>query len=442
MTARLARGHRGGIVSHLSASTRPDMPFNPTSKPGRNSPSAGAGVSPAALLMSEAAEARRAGRNNHALGLCRQVLQLEPSNLSALALSGEIYLTSGRKADAEPLLARAVSLNPGNPALQHMLGVALYQLDRADEAVKALRRSVELSRDNADAWSALGASLQRIDRLNEALEAYEQATSLNPGDATIWVNRASAAMRLKDWANADSATTRALSIDPANRRGLAYRAMALTETGRREAAAEILDYDNLTRIIDLNDADAGGDLAALNAELVDHVQRHPDLTYEPVLKATKGGSQTPDLLAGDKGPVARLEAIMRDKISGYISEADPARHPYLAHAPANWQLIMWGTCLNAQGRQAPHIHPGAWLSGVYYAALPPEMGKGGDQQDGWIEFGRGGDEFPTEAEPVTRMFEPKEGRLILFPSFMFHRTIPFDSTQPRVSIAMDVEPVR
>jgi hypothetical protein len=25
---------------------------------------------------------------------------------------------------------------------------------------------------------------------------------------------------------------------------------------------------------------------------------------------------------------------------------------------------------------------------------------------------------------------------------MFHRTIPFDSTQPRVSIAMDVEPVR
>lgn len=394
------------------------------------------------LLVRAAVAARRQGRNNEALRLSRQALELDGDNLAALSLAGEILLTAGRKVDAEPLLARAHALKPGDAVLAHMYGVALYQVDRPADAAEILARAVEIDPDNAQAHSALGAALQKIDRLEEAAAAHGRAAAIDPGNADIQVNLASAAMRLADWTGAAAATANALALNPAHRRALAYRAIALTELGQRDAAAAILDYDNLVRIIDFTDAEALGNLAGLNAALAAHVERHPQLTFEPVLKATTGGSQTPDLLAGERGPVARLEEMVRREIGRYIAEADWERHPCLGQAPSSWRLVMWGTYLRSQGRQAPHIHPGAWLSGVYYPALPPEMGPGAGRHDGWIEFGRGGDEFPATAEPVLRLLEPREGRLLLFPSFMFHRTYPFESAAPRVSIALDVEPAR
>ena len=35
-------------------------------------------------------------------------------------------------------------------------------------------------------------------------------------------------------------------------------------------------------------------------------------------------------------------------------------------------------------------------------------------------------------------FEPREGRMLMFPSFEFHRTIPFESSEQRISIAFDL----
>ena len=73
----------------------------------------------------------------------------------------------------------------------------------------------------------------------------------------------------------------------------------------------------------------------------------------------------------------------------------------------------------------PHIHPSAWLSGVYYVALPSSLGADDDGTAGWIEFGRPYWDFQIRAEPETRLIEPEEGLMLLFPSYMFHRTLPF-----------------
>ena len=414
------------------------MPFSPRHK--RSRPTAPGTSSVAALLVAEARAAAARGGFEEALRFCDQALTESPDDLAALSVGAELCLMRGLKEKALPLLARATQLQPDNGGLQYMYGVALFQMDRTQNAVRALEQATSLEPGNGQAWSALGASHQKLGNLQSALNAYEQATSLEPADADIWVNRSAVALRLKDWAGAEQATAHALDISPGHRRALTYQAIALTELGRRGEAAEILDFDNLMRRVDLGDHLPADDLDNLNKALVAHIEARPDLTFEPILKATKGGSQTQNLLAGPAGPVARLEAEVRRAVENYIADADPAQHPYLAFAPRKWRLIMWGTLLRRQGRQAPHIHPGAWLSGVYYAALPPEMAVA-QSDEGWIEFGRPGDEFPCEQEPVTRMIEPREGSLLLFPSYMFHRTIPFDSDQPRVSIAFDIEPV-
>ena len=38
------------------------------------------------------------------------------------------------------------------------------------------------------------------------------------------------------------------------------------------------------------------------------------------------------------------------------------------------------------------------------------------------------------------MVRPEEGMLIVFPSYIYHRTMPYGSDDPRISIAFDIGP--
>ena len=59
-------------------------------------------------------------------------------------------------------------------------------------------------------------------------------------------------------------------------------------------------------------------------------------------------------------------------------------------------------------------------------------------KSGWIEFGEPPEDFVCDRRPEVEIFKPEEGQMFLFPSYFYHRTIPFDSDEERVSIAFDV----
>ncbi len=87
------------------------------------------------------------------------------------------------------------------------------------------------------------------------------------------------------------------------------------------------------------------------------------------------------------------------------------------------------------GYQSAHIHPGGWLSGVIYLKVVPHLGK----NEGAIEFGlSGGNYFDTNSSTVTH--QPKEGDVILFPSSLHHKTIPFTTDEDRIIVSFDLMP--
>ena len=71
--------------------------------------------------------------------------------------------------------------------------------------------------------------------------------------------------------------------------------------------------------------------------------------------------------------------------------------------------------------------------------VPDVISDAGDGHDGWIEFGRPPDKYGV-ADPDVRLFRPEPGLMLLFPSDVYHRTIPFDGDGTRISIAFDVLP--
>ena len=98
--------------------------------------------------------------------------------------------------------------------------------------------------------------------------------------------------------------------------------------------------------------------------------------------------------------------------------------------------------MDARDHQSPHIHPAGWLSGVYYASVPKSIADGDPAHSGWLELGTPPSDLPPPERPLIRRFRPEPGLLVLFPSYLYHRTIPFEDDSPRISIAFDIEPVR
>lgn len=83
-----------------------------------------------------------------------------------------------------------------------------------------------------------------------------------------------------------------------------------------------------------------------------------------------------------------------------------ADHPFLRDPPRFNAIACWSVVLPGQGRHVPHIHPAAWLSGVYYSELPSAVEKK-DPTEGWIEFGTLPEIFVlTEKTPATNVMYP------------------------------------
>jgi hypothetical protein len=75
---------------------------------------------------------------------------------------------------------------------------------------------------------------------------------------------------------------------------------------------------------------------------------------------------------------------------------------------------------------------------VLYLVMPPRLP---GSPEGCIEFSTDGDGYPRQRAgfPV-QVVSPAVGDIVLFPSSLFHRTIPFNATEDRICIAFDVAP--
>jgi hypothetical protein len=76
---------------------------------------------------------------------------------------------------------------------------------------------------------------------------------------------------------------------------------------------------------------------------------------------------------------------------------------------------------------------------VCYLKVPASVVTGAGP-DGWLEFGRPPAWLAIRQPPLTIGLRPQPGLLAMFPSWYFHRTIPFTDDEERICVAFDVLP--
>ena len=104
--------------------------------------------------------------------------------------------------------------------------------------------------------------------------------------------------------------------------------------------------------------------------------------------------------------------------------------------PNKTRFTAWSV-IYEQGHQISHNHPDGWISGVFYLKVPDDL----LDNEGSIEFSiHGYDHKIIHNNFENYTYKPKEGDLLLFPSSLYHKTIPYQSKKDRVVVAFDLCP--
>lgn len=175
------------------------------------------------------------------------------------------------------------------------------------------------------------------------------------------------------------------------------------------------------------------------ATLADHLRALHVATSAPLDQSVRGGTQTDGNLLLRVDPVIRdLKARLLALVERHVAQLPPPKpdHPTLPHYRAPLRIAgSWSVRLQNAGFHTDHVHPQGWFSSALYLALPESLGRGEDNHAGWLSLGEVRDLVPGLA-PL-RLVEPKPGRLVLFPSTMWHGTRPFPAGE-RLTVAFDI----
>lgn len=337
----------------------------------------------------------------------------------------------------------AVEAQPDQRVLAREFARFLLAARQPEEALDLVRR-LRL-KDDLPALALMEAqALDDLDYPGQARIAYE-AMARGPLAAVPAFHNAFARhlLRAGDWQGAADRASESTRIAPTHQEGWAYLGTAWRLLG--DAREHWLcDYERLVANLRIEAPAGYGSLEDFLSALRSRLDDMHQAGREPVLQSLRGGSQTPGRLFGRQDPViGQLQAAIEQAIERWLPTLpEDASHPFLSRKANRLRMTgSWSVKLWSSGRHVNHIHPEGWMSSAFYVSLPPSVRQQpADGHAGHLQFGQPPDELGLDLAP-RRILRPEPGHLALFPSYLWHGTVPFEDEKPRMTVAFDMVPL-
>ncbi len=329
-------------------------------------------------------------------------------------------------------LRQAISTNPQSEALWVQLIHALMQAGLNEEALAVIAEGRKAIGDGPR--FAVNEAVIRSDSGERDAAAGLFASFENSDDPTIAVRIIRHHLRYDDVDAAAALVDRWIGR-PGEALVWPYASLCWRLLG--DARADWLEgEDALVRVVDLApQLPPLEKLAGLLRKLHHARSQHLD-------QSVRGGTQTDGALFARIEPeIRQLRAAIVGAVADYVSGLPPrdATHPTIG--PRRDQPVRfagsWSVRLAGKGFHANHIHPAGGISSALYVALPERV-PDDSPNAGWLALGSPEAGLGLDISP-TRLIEPRPGRLVMFPSTMWHGTVPFDAGE-RLTVAFDVAP--
>ncbi len=382
------------------------------------------------------------GKRDEAIDFAKRALKVVPDNANYLGTLATVYLHAGRADDAIETFQTLVGHHPDQPQAFFALGGLLIQRGKFDDAIAAFEALARLAPNQPAVYLNLASAHYEAQHYGEALEPAMRAAKELPDVPDTHYTLGKVCLANGHPEQALKAFDALKGNDLFALKSLAYREVALRELGRDDEANAISRLDDYVFAYELEVPEGFASIQDFNAALTQELTNHARIEDAPSHRATRNGQKVSYLLH-DPSPLMkafgiRIEQAIR-RMQKHL-EANASDGPFPTSPPGRIGIELWANIMHRQGHQLPHFHPEGWLSGCYYAKIPERVESSGEAHEGWIEFGRPAYHIPHKAAPKTKFLKPEPGMIVMFPSFMFHHTIPFDSDETRISCAFDVIP--
>ena len=348
----------------------------------------------------------RSGDARAAIGPLDAALRAGAPETPVILAKGRILKAGGAEAERRATLATALQRNPNDLLL--LLAVAQAALESGDEDYGAhcAARAEAVAPDDVAAKIQYVSLLLAQGRAEEALIRARRATELEPDNQAAW-----------GWL----ATAARAADDPA------YR--------------WLYNYAAFVRAYDVAAPRGWSSVEAWLADLAAGLRPLHGLSFHPPEQTMRGGVQTTtELTQLDDPAIKGFFAAVKAPMQEHLSEmGDAPSHPLTRRNTRRHRLSgSWSVLLKPNGFHVDHCHPLGWLSSAFYVEVP-ESALDAENHEGWIRFGQ--PPFKTTPAMTAEHFvRPQAGRLVLFPSYMWHGTVPFTTPERRLTIAFDAVP--
>ena len=405
------------------------------------------------------------GQLTEAAASYRKAIALQPKFFEAYGNLGTLLQKQGKLEEAVASYRKALSINE-DPRGHFNLGTALRDQGKLDEAIKNYRQAIALFPNYADAHSNLGETLRDQGNMQEAITSYQNALALNPNHPSANYNMAEflylakrfdeaiphfERSQLDDWLERsiyclykaerfDDFKKKLNEIVEAGPHTAPFLATLSTHYAVNFGVEDPynfckngFDFVYNAAIPELSEPDSPLLKSLLNdinnAEIAERVQG----------MLHNGKQSAGNLFKRPEASFRTLGELVKKEFMNYKNKFAGADCELIKSFPEEFEFTSsWYVKMRQGGHLDAHIHEIGWISGAVYLAMPSDKKT---PTEGAFEYGIHGDAYPQKHSnfPVGTVV-PNVGEIVLFPSSLFHRTIPFTSSEERICIAFDLKP--
>ena len=409
------------------------------------------------------------GELDSAAASYHKAIQLNPKFFEAYANLGTLLQKQGKLEEAVASYRKAININPDARGYFN-LATALRDQGKLIDAITSYEKAIQLFPNYADAFNNLGETLRDQGHMDLAVKNYQTTLGINPQHAHANYNMAEFLYLAQKFNEAIPYFERS-QLDDWQARTLycLYKAQRFAEFKTKRDAlmqtekhiAPFVATLSTHYSINFNESDpynfcknpldfvyqqAIPQLTVQNSQLLKdllHDIHHANIAERKQGMLHYGQQSAGNLFKRPEASFRTLAELIKQEFINYKNKFAGANCELINAFPEELEFTSsWYVKMRQGGHLASHIHEIGWISGAVYLAMPSSKQTA---EEGAFEYGIHGDNYPiiaphTHSDFLVNHTIPNVGDIVLFPSSLFHRTIPFTADEERICIAFDLKP--
>ena len=360
-----------------------------------------------------------------------KLIEINPINANTHNNLGVIFSEIGENKKAISSYEKAIEINPNFIGAYRNLGVIFKKLREFQRAKKFYKKAIEINPNNADIYYELGRVFKELGENQNARTCYEKAIEINPNDTKLSNSLLQTLYNLNEQSTLFKELDRRIKIGKVDAViGSIYSRLKI----KNETKTPNPFCNDPLKYVLKTDLTERYDFKNIFIKTIkDIIKNDSTPTWSQDL-LTNGYQTAGNLFDIYDDSREKIKNIIHSEVNRYLTYFKGSEEGFIRNWPAKYFINGWIIGMKSGGKLSAHMHDKGWLSGSIYINIPPKLRTDSGNLVVCI------DDKTSEKKDLLKSINVVTGSLCLFPSSLFHYTIPFEYEEDRIVLAFDVTP--